>query len=64
MSEEYMTLQEAREFLGISRPTMWRVLKDGDLPVYADPLDKRKKLVKREDVERLKQPRKVEPLKK
>jgi len=53
---EYLSLKEAQEHLGTSRTIMWRLVKLGDLPVYSDPLDKRKKLVKREDVDRLKLP--------
>lgn len=57
MPEQFMSLREAREYLGISRQKIWRLVKDKELPFYLDPLDKRKRLVKRVDVERLKRPR-------
>jgi len=55
-----LTLKEAREYLKVSKPKIWRLVKQGVLPVYSDELDKRKKLVRREDVEKLKQPRRIE----
>jgi hypothetical protein len=44
---DYLTVGEARELLGISRPKMARLLKDGVLTARVDPLDKRSKLVSR-----------------
>jgi len=57
MPEELMTLKEAGEYLGVSKAKMWRLAKEGTLKVYYDPLDKRKRLVSRAQVEGLKQPR-------
>jgi predicted site-specific integrase-resolvase len=53
----FLTLAQARERLGISRMKAWAWAKEGVLPVYEDPRDKRVKLVRVEDVERLAQPR-------
>lgn len=53
---EYLSLKEAQEHLGTSRTVMWRLVRSGTLPTYSDPLDKRKKLVTREDVDKLKLP--------
>ena len=61
MSDEFMTLQEAAEALKVSRFTLWRLLKDGKLPAYQSEADRRRKLVRREDVEAMKQPRRVDP---
>lgn len=57
MTEVYIPLKEARELLGVSRTKIWNLVKDGTLKKYEDPLDKRKTLVLRADVEKLKRPR-------
>lgn len=59
MAEELITFKEAQEYLGISKAKMGRLAKEGSLPIYTDPLDKRKKLVPRAEVEKLKQPQAV-----
>lgn len=59
MPEELITFKEAKEYLGISRAKMGRLAKEGSLSIYTDPLDKRKKLVPRAEVEKLKQPQAV-----
>ena len=51
--EERITAAEAQKLLGISNRTMARLLKES-LLWELDPLDKRMKLVRRADVERLK----------
>lgn len=51
--EDLMTIAEAQEYLGIGNKKMAALLK-GELPFEYDKLDKRSKLVKRGDVERLK----------
>lgn len=56
MAGELISLKEAQEYLRVSNVTIWKLVKDGSLTVYADPLDKRKKLVSRVEVEKLKQP--------
>ena len=54
MTEGYMNLKEAREYLEISRVKMTKIVKDGTVPTIPDPLDSRSRLVKREDVKKLK----------
>ena len=58
MAGEYMLLKDAQVYLGTSKTKMWRLVKDGILPVYSDPLDKRKKLVKKADLDNLRHPHK------
>jgi len=53
-TERYVSLGKARELLGVSKPKLRRMIKGGVLEVIESPLDKRFKLVKREDVEKLK----------
>jgi tmRNA-binding protein len=55
MIEEYMTLKEAQEYLCVSKAKMSRLAKS--LEIYEDPRDKRKRLVKKADIEPLLQPR-------
>ncbi len=56
MESEYLGLREAAELLGVSRFTIWRLIRDGELPAYQSQVDRRQKLVKRSDVEALMQP--------
>lgn len=53
---EFLSLKEAQDYLSVSKTKMWNLVKSGVLAVYSDPLDKRKKLVRRDDIEKLKQP--------
>lgn len=55
MSEsEYMTVAEARDFLGVSRTKIADLIEKGVLAAEPNPLDNRSKLVRREAVEALK----------
>lgn len=54
MSEDYMNLKEAREYLGVSRVKMTKLVKDGVIQTIKNPLDSRSSLVKKEDIEKLK----------
>lgn len=60
MTEQYMSMKEAGEYLNISRTKIWNLFKQGILNSYIDQLDHRKRLVRREDVEKLKQPKRIE----
>lgn len=46
-------MSEAAHLLGVSHTTMWRLVRDGVMPAYPDPLDRRSKLVRRADLDRL-----------
>lgn len=55
---EYMTATEARLMLGVSKGKLAEWLADGTLPWIESAYNKRAKLIRREDVERLaRQPR-------
>src|SRR5437763_1161187 len=56
----FVSVNEAAEMLGVNRRTVWRLISTGDLPALEDPLDKRAKLIRREDVQRLAQIRRGE----
>ena len=58
--DEFLTVQEAAQLMGVSRFTVWRRIKDGKLPVYEAGVDRRVRLVKRTDIESLMTPRPVE----
>lgn len=54
---DLITSTEARKLLGVSPIKMAKLLKQGVLKVYPDPLDERKKLVSKDEVLALKVPR-------
>ncbi len=51
-----ITVGEARERLGVSNHTIARLVRDGTLQTYPNPLDKRQKLVDAAEVESLRPP--------
>lgn len=53
----FLTLGQAQARLRVSRMTLHRIVSEGGLPTYADPRNKRVKLVKVEDVDDLLRPR-------
>lgn len=55
-----ITLVEARQKLGVSRVTMTRLVKEGRLPLYENPLDRRQKLVDEDDLASAREPRLIE----
>lgn len=57
LRDELMKVTEVQTLLGVSKKKMAAFLAEGTLPHVLDPLDKRVKLIKRADVERLMGPR-------
>jgi excisionase family DNA binding protein len=61
----FMTLTQARAQLGVSKPTLRRLLKTHGVTVYEDPKDLRARLLKKDDVmalaARVAQPAAVDP---
>jgi len=53
MTDKYVSMNEAQVILKVSRTKMWKLVKEGILKTYSDPLDKRKRLVRKEDLEKL-----------
>lgn len=53
MNKEYFPLVEAAAYLGVSRAKLSRLIKEGAVPYTVSPLDKRFKLLKRADLDRL-----------
>ena len=44
---------EAIKLVGVSRATFWRLVKRYNIPTFQDVLDRRVKLIRREDVNKL-----------
>jgi hypothetical protein len=63
MDQDYVSVEEARQMLGIAAPTMTRLLRDGVLAWEVNPVDRRGKIIKRTDVLALvaKRPAKMPP---
>ena len=58
--DDYLTVQEAAELMSVSRFTIWRRIRAGDLTAYQSGVDRRVRLVKRSDVEALMRPQAVD----
>ena len=56
MDDEFVTMGEAQAILGVSKFKMWQLVRDGQLTAYQAPLDRRQKLIRREDLEALCRP--------
>lgn len=52
--KEMYTVQEAADFLGVSRIKISKLLRDSVLTAETNPLDTREKLIRLEQLERLK----------
>lgn len=59
----YLNLKEAARYLGVSDIKIRRLVNNGLLKVSLDPLDDRKRLVKKSELDTLKTPRPVENVK-
>ena len=57
--DEYLNLKEAARYLAVSDIKIRRLVSKGLLKVSADPLDDRKRLVKKSELDSLKNPRPV-----
>ena len=53
--EQLLTLGEAASYIGVSLKTMTGLVRDGTVKANKDPIDKRKKLVKKSEIDRLKE---------
>jgi len=45
-----LTLTEAEKYLGVSRVTLWRIIREYHIPTFADVLDKRVKRIRLTDI--------------
>ena len=58
---ELIPLKEAARRLGVSKVTMARLVREGRFAIYANPLDRRQKLVDAAEVKAATRPRLVGP---
>ena len=56
----FITATEAARLLERHPFAVTRLIRRHDLPVYGDPLDRRVRLLRRRDVERLRQPQRLD----
>ena len=59
-SDGYLNLKDAAKYLGVSDTKIRRLIGKGLMNVSFDPLDDRKRLVKKSDLDALKTPRPME----
>lgn len=52
--KELYSIQEAAEYLGVSRVRIWKLVKEGVLITIKDSLDSRKSLISKEQLDKLK----------
>jgi len=52
-NDKTLTLTEAQEMLGVSRTTLWRLIRTYKIQTLTDLLDNRSKLVRKADIERV-----------
>jgi excisionase family DNA binding protein len=52
-ADDLMTVGEAREYLGVGKQKMAKLIRDRVLPTQPDPLDQRIRLIRRANVEQL-----------
>lgn len=50
-SEELLTAEQAQEYLGVSRATLWTFVKRFNVPRYAKPLSGKRVFFKRADLD-------------
>jgi hypothetical protein len=51
--EEYVTLGQAADMLGVTRRRIWLMLKGDELHAFTNPVDRREKLIAYSEVKRL-----------
>ena len=61
MIDDLVSLKDAANILGVSKFKLSRLIRDGLLPTYGSPLDRREKLVRRQDLDILRQPVLLDP---
>jgi excisionase family DNA binding protein len=57
VQDEFVTMTEAQEILGVSRFKIWQLVRDGELETFEYPLDRRQKLIRRSDLDALRSPK-------
>ena len=60
MDAEFVTMREAQEELGVSNYTIWRMVREGELTAYQSLLDRRRKMIRRADLDKLRELRPID----
>lgn len=60
--DDLVTMAEATKYLGVSRNTARRLIAEESVPTFGTPLDKRQRLVRLADLERLRHEIRPEPM--
>jgi len=60
MDADFVTMREAQEELGVSNYTIWRMVREGELTAYQSPLDRRRKMIRRADLDKLRELRPID----
>jgi excisionase family DNA binding protein len=58
--DDLLTAEQAQAQLGVSRATLWNLLKRHQIPRYQIPASGRRVFFKREDIQRLQEPVRME----
>ncbi len=61
MREGFVPFTQAADRIGVSRPTLRRMIADGELILYRNPRDKRQRLVALDELDRCTAPRPIAP---
>lgn len=56
---DFLSMKEARAYLGVNRTKMWHLVRDKIIPVYDSPVNKSKKLILKSDLDKFNQPRQI-----
>lgn len=59
-ASDFRNIQDAAKAVGMSRFTVWRLIRDGKLHVYQSEIDRRAKLVNMADLAHLIEPKLIE----
>lgn len=54
---EYLNLVEAARYLGVSRMTLYKLIREGKLPTFQSELNRAVRLVRRAGLDQLRQPK-------
>jgi excisionase family DNA binding protein len=57
--DELLTVEQAQEYLGVSRATLWNLVKRHHVPRYRVPVSGKRVFFKPSDLDRLRQPIKL-----
>jgi len=53
VESEYVTMKQAQDILGVSGFKIWQLVRDGELQAYQSPKDRRRKMIRRSDLEEM-----------